>query len=289
MTSQQLVAVLGRGVVDSTERVATADDLGLTRGDAVFDATRVVTDRTGKSVVDNLDDHLARFANSAALLDLPAPDPDAWRALIAAAVFAWRVPGEATLKLLLTRGAESAPGTPTGVLTITAADPETMARVRSGIAVATLPRGYASDAFADAPWLLGGAKTTSYGVNMAAKREAARRGADDVLFVSSDGYALEAPTAGLLVALDDQLVTTPTGPTGVLRSITIEKILAAAQANGVGVRRELVRPEIIPFATGAWLCSSIRGIQPIVKLDGRDVPHVPKITATLARQAGFTA
>ena len=42
-----LVAVLGRGVVDADEPVVTADDLGLTRGDGCFDSVRVITDAAG--------------------------------------------------------------------------------------------------------------------------------------------------------------------------------------------------------------------------------------------------
>ena len=37
----QLVAVLGRGVLERDEPIAHADDLGLTRGDGCFDATLV--------------------------------------------------------------------------------------------------------------------------------------------------------------------------------------------------------------------------------------------------------
>ncbi|WP_341856930.1 aminotransferase class IV [Brachybacterium sp. GPGPB12] len=44
---------------------------------------------------------------------------------------------------------------------------------------------------------------------MAAVREAKRRGAADVLFVSSDGYALEGPTSTLLVRRGDTFLTTP--------------------------------------------------------------------------------
>src|SRR5450759_3848551 len=48
-TTVQIVAVLGTGLVDSRQPVITADDLGVTRGDGIFDATRVLTDADGHS------------------------------------------------------------------------------------------------------------------------------------------------------------------------------------------------------------------------------------------------
>lgn len=284
--AQQLVAVLGRGVVDPDEPLLHADDLGATRGDGVFDAALVVRDENG-CTVHHLEAHLARFADSAALLSLPAPDLAAWRELIGEATRAWDVPGEATLKLLWSRGRENSPAGPSGYLTITAVDPAAQARSRAGISVVTCVRGHASDAFADAPWLLGGVKSLSYAVNMAARRFAQAQGADDALFVSSDGFLLEGPTAGLIVALDDQLVTTPLGATGILPSVTVQVILDAAEAAGVGVRHELVRPEQLRSAQGAWLCSSIKGVLPLVSVDGRPLPHDAAITRTLAASAGF--
>ena len=50
------------------------------------------------------------------------------------------------------------------------------------------------------PWLLAGAKTLSYAVNMAALRHAERHGAGDVIFVSSDGYVLEGPRSTVVIA-----------------------------------------------------------------------------------------
>lgn len=282
----QLVAVLGRGVVDPDTPFLLADDTGLTRGDGCFDTVRVVRDDAGTRA-DHLERHLARFAHSAAALSLPAPDLAGWRTLIAEALAAWDTPGEAALKLVLTRGPEHRPGHPTSYLLLTAADGATLARARAGLRVVTLSRGYASDVFAAAPWLLGGAKSLSYGVNVAAKREALARGADDVLFTSTDGYALEGPTSGLLVAREGRLLAVPSGGTGVLESVTVSVILEAAAGFGLNPGRELLRPADLLAADGAWLVSTVRGICPVLTLDGSPVPHDPALTAQLARAAGF--
>lgn len=283
--SKQLVAVMGRGIVPTDTPLVVADDLGLTRGDGCFDAVRVAVS-DGRVRVDHLEPHLARFARSAAALDLPAPDLDQWRALISEAIGAWDVPGVAVLKLVLTRGPEGQPGHPTSLLTITSVAPS-VDKERAGIHVITLNRGYAADAFVDAPWLLGGVKYLSYAINMAARREAAARGADDVLFVSADGYALEGPTAGLIVATDDRLWTTSTEGTGILASVTIGVIFAEAAKHGVDTGACLFRPDDLVHSQGAWLVSAIRGVQPILTLDGVALPHNSEITAVLSAAAGF--
>lgn len=283
--TRQLVAVLGRGVVPTAEPIATADDVGLVRGDGCFDAMRVLGGGPD-AVVENLDAHLDRFARSAATLDLTL-DTDDWRSLIADAVAAWEPVPEAVLKLVLTRGPESTPGVPTGFLTITELDLDAMRRARAGIAVRALSRGYASDAFADAPWLLGGAKLLSYAVNAAAKRTAARHGDDDALFVSVDGYALEAPTAAVVVLLGGVLTTTPPGATGILDSITVRQIFAGAAAEGVPSRYELIPTADLFTADGVWLASSIRGVCPVARLDGRDLSVNAAWSARVAAWGGF--
>jgi len=282
----QLVAVAGHGVLPSRKNVASADDLGLTRGDGVFDATRVSTGSDGVSSIDNLAAHLARMERSYRALCGEGIDRDAWTRLVEEAVEAWRHPGEATLKLMQTRGPETVPGRPLMVLTITEMTPAALAQ-RDGITVATLDRGTASDAHLDAPWLLGGVKTLSYAPNMAAKREALRRGADDVLFTSSDGYCLEGPTASLLVARDGVLTTTPVEGTGILDSITQKQVFKAASKDGWSTEYRLVRPAELFEADGVWLASSVRGTAPVLELDGRPLRHASKLDRKLARYAGF--
>ena len=281
----QLVAVLGRGVVDPEVPVLYADDAGLTRGDGCFDTCRVLHDGSARAL--HLEPHLARFAHSAQLLGLPAPDLQAWRDLVTTALAEWTEPGEASLKLILTRGPAHRPGTPTGLLLLTSVDSEAQLEARLGLRVVTLSRGYRSDVFATAPWLLGGAKTLSYGVNVAAKREATARGADDVLFVSTDGYLLEGPTSGLVVASGQRLLSVPTGATGVLESVTVATILTAASEAGWATGAELLRPADLLSCRGAWLVSTVRGVCPVIELDGSPLPHDPRLTATLAAWAGF--
>lgn len=289
-----LVAVLGRGVVDADEPVVTADDLGLTRGDGCFDSARVVTSATGAAAVVDLDDHLDRLAASARAMDIADPPRDAWRGLVEEALEAWSTPGEAVLKLLLTRGREWRSTGPTALVTITHRGPSLATGDRGGagatprtITAVTLSRGHPSDAFTDAPWLLGGVKTLSYVVNAAATREAARRGADDVVFTTTDGYALDGPTSGLLLARDGALVSTPTGGTGILESLTVAAILEAARADGVATRYELVPVADLYTADGLWLVSSGRGPVLVTALDGRPLRTDPGLAATVARYAGF--
>lgn len=280
----QLVAVMGLGPVPSDTALITADDLGFTRGDGCFDAARVVVDADGIARVDHLDSHLARLGRSSAALELPDLNESAWRQLITQALGSWKEPGEGVLKLIRSRGLEHSPSAVTEILTITPAPDASQARL--GVRAVTLNRGYAANAFAD-PWLLGGVKTLSYAVNVAAKREVARRGADEAIFVSTDGYLLEAPTAGLLIAAADQLWTTPVKNTGVLTSVTVEVIMAEAAAQGVGTQEALFRPEELATADGLWIASAVRGVLPVLELDGVALPHNPELTAHLARTAGF--
>lgn len=282
-----LVAVLGHGVASPDEPVLTADDLGVTRGDGCFDTARVVTDAAGTAEVVSLAEHLSRLAASARSLDIPCPQESEWRALVAESLAAWHHPGEAVLKLVLTRGREWVPGPPTALLTITYRPDRPTDAAPAAISAVRLSRGHPADGYADAPWLLGGVKTLSYAVNAAAQREARARGADDVVFTSTDGFALDGPTSGLLVARDGALLSTPPGRTGILRSVTIDTILDAARRAGREAHYRLVPASDLDTAEGVWLVSAGRGPAPVHTLDGRPLPLDPRLVAEVASYAGF--
>ena len=91
------------------------------------------------------------------------------------------------LRLVYSRGREGG-SPPTAFATIGArCRPGSPTSGSKGVAAVTLARGLSADGAADMPWLLAGAKTLSYAVNMAALRHAERHGAGDVIFVGADG------------------------------------------------------------------------------------------------------
>jgi 4-amino-4-deoxychorismate lyase len=259
---------------DPAAAQVSVSDLGVTRGDGIFESISVASGRAQA-----LEPHLARFAVSARMLQLPAPDLDAWREAIVAAVAMHDDVPEAYIKTVLTRGVEG-DGRPTGWLYMEPSNPA-FARARTeGIRVVTLDRGYATTVAREFPWLLQGAKTLSYGLNRAAGREAASRGADDVIFVSTDGYLLEGPTSNVILRTGDRLVT-PRTDIGILAGTTQAHIFAYAQGVGMDTDYELLTPEDLRKADAAWLVSSVRHAAPVRSVDGEDRPMDPRLTAAI--------
>ncbi|MPZ28318.1 MAG: aminotransferase IV [Micromonosporaceae bacterium] len=273
------MAVLGRGVVPAETAILRADDLGVLRGDGVFETVHV---RDGEPWL--LEPHLDRMARSAARLELDLPDRTALAELAAITCAAGPATGEGALRLVCTRGAEA--GGPPTVFARLAPVPEPVrAGRRVGLAVVTATLGVAAAARKPAPWLLGGVKALSYAVNMASQRWAGTRAVDDVLWVSADGYALEAPTSSLVWLAGGVLCTVPAERTGILAGITVGWLLEQAPALGARAAERMVRPAELASADGVWLTSSVRGVAAVRELDGVALPVSPH-TAKLQQLAG---
>ncbi|MFZ1163772.1 aminotransferase class IV, partial [Mycobacterium sp.] len=202
------------------------------------------------------------------------------------AVAAWPEPGEAAMKLVLTRGAPDA-DTPTGMLTISPLPEAYPRQRRDGIRVITLCRGTTSDAFADAPWLLGGVKTLSYAVNMAAVREAQRRGADDVIFISTDGRVLESAVSSIVWCTGRTLHTTPVGASGILGGTTQQLLFDRAPAAGWQTAVTDAGVDDLHAADALWLIASVRGPAEVVELDGKRRVRAPGTLDEVRRLCGF--
>src|SRR3954447_7211885 len=251
----------GGRTVDADEPVVTAFDQGLGRGDGVFESVLVTGGRTP-----HLDAHLARLHRSAQITELTDPGEHAVRALVAALVADWPADVDGACRVFLTRGLGE--GTPPTLLALLAAVPaETLRQRHQGISVVTLSLGIPADFRATAPWLLGGAKTLSYAVNMAAQRHAHAVGADDVVFTSLEGRLLEGPTSTVVWAADGRLHTPPV-QTGILAGTTQARLFERAEADGWPTAVTPGTVADLQTADAVWLLSGIRGAAPVTRLDG---------------------
>jgi 4-amino-4-deoxychorismate lyase len=253
--------------VDPATPLVRADDLGLLRGESVFETLRLAG-----GAPRFLDAHLERMARSAARLDIELPGGWADLAHFTAAAYG---DGDGALRLVCTKGGVGfALATPVPAAALAA---------RSGVSAVTLTLGVPAGLRAEAPWLLGGVKATSYAVNMASLREAEARGAEDCIWVSTDGEVLEAPTASVAWVTGGVLVTPDPEAVAVLPGTTLAAALAVCPVP-YEVRRGTV--EELRAADEVLLLSSVRGVAPVTRLDGRELPVGP---VTRELQARFEA
>jgi 4-amino-4-deoxychorismate lyase len=275
MASQPAVVVTLDGELhDSSAPLLFADDLAAVRGDGIFETLLV---RDGRPCL--LEAHLARLTQSARMTDLPAPDLPRWRSAVAAGVRRWIADGgeEGVLRLVYSRGRESG-SPPTAYATIGHLPARVADARRKGVAAVTLARGLPSDGADDMPWLLAGAKTLSYAVNMAALRHAEQQGAGDVIFVSTDGNILEGPRSTVVIATEldgNPTLLTPPPWYPILRGTTQQALFEVARNKGYDCDYRTLRPADLFAAQGVWLVSSITLAARVHTLDGRLLPPAP--------------
>jgi 4-amino-4-deoxychorismate lyase len=257
------LAVGGRGLVDPDEPILHADDEAFLRSRAAFETTRVYGGSPFK-----LDEHLARLAGSAARVEIGTIDTDELRRLAGLALEAAAAP-DAMLRLFVTPGRDGA-GSPTHVAMVSTL-PEGLDELRArGLKLVSIQLGVDPELRATSPWLLGGVKSTSYAVNMAAEAEAKRRGADDAVFLGSGDVVLEGPVTNVWWRYDDVLYT-PALELGILAGVTRATLMEEAAAAGHEVREGAFPLEHMAGADEAFTSSSIREVMPVVELDGRPV------------------
>ena len=240
----------------------SARDRGFTLADGVFETMKA---RNGK--VFRLDQHLTRIEASLRVLAIPAPAE--LREWVDNAIETAHMP-EASIRLTVTRGI--APGgvvppadpAPTSVVTVgpppvfgsTIYEDGLTARVASG------RRNEHS--------MTAGLKTLAYTDSIAAILEVRRDGADEALFLDTDGHLSEATASNLFAMIDGRLTTPPTA-CAALPGITRAAVIELAAGLGLTVDDRPFDLARFKFATEAFLTSSLRGIAPLVRLDGHPI------------------
>jgi 4-amino-4-deoxychorismate lyase len=271
-----VVVTLDGEVLDAGTPLLYADDLAALRGDGVFETLLV---RDGKACL--IESHLQRLTQSAKLMDLAEPDLPGWRQAIQVATQQWvtATDDEAAMRLVYSRGRESAMA-PTGYVMVKPIPDRVAAVRRDGVSAITLDRGLPANGVDAMPWLLAGAKTLSYAVNMAVLRHAAKQGAGDVIFVSSDGYILEGPRSTVVIAVagdgagdDRPCLLTPPPWYPILRGTTQQALFEVARASGYDCDYSALRVADLVAAQGIWLISSMTLAARVHTLDGRHLPR----------------
>jgi branched-chain amino acid aminotransferase len=254
----------GSLLADPTSPAVPVTDHGLTVGDAVFEAVKVVEGRPFA-----LDRHLARLERSAAGLGLVGLDLDDVRRGVAA-VLADEPLALGRLRITVTGG--NAPlGSGRGD------EPLTLV-----VVAAPMPPAAETTAVITVPWprnergALAGLKTTSYAENVVALARAAEAGASEAIFANLVGNLCEGTGSNVFYVVDGEL-RTPTLASGCLAGVTRDLVLEWYGG------REVDEPlEVCAQAEEIFLVSTTRDVQGVHRWDDRELSAPGPITREAA-------
>jgi len=198
-----------------------------------------------------LDQHLERMRESAHALRIPLPDNlaegvEAVRALEHPA-FAW-------IKIVATRGGRC-------VVFAGEFDPAEYGRSVTAVIV---------------PWRrnpdspLSGVKSLNYADSVLVAEYAQAHGADEGLWLNTRGHLAEGSISNLFVVNGRRLFT-PAVRDGVLPGVVRGLVLESARSLGFVIHEGKLRVPRLLRAREAFLTSSLRGVRPLVAVDGRPV------------------
>ncbi|MEU3047789.1 aminodeoxychorismate lyase [Streptomyces sp. NPDC006984] len=254
------------GLRDVEDARVSVLDHGMTVGDGIFETVKAVRGRPFALTL-----HLERLTRSAHGLGLPEPDHDEIRHACAAVLDANPMP-LGRLRITYTGGLSplgSDRGTagPTLVVALgaTAERPDTTAAVT-------------------VPWTrnergaLAGLKTTSYAENVVALARAHEQGASEALFANTVGQLCEGTGSNVFVVLDGEIHTPP------LASGCLAGITRALAAEWTGARETDLPMDVLHRAQEVFLTSTLRDVQAVVRIDGRESGTAPgPVTAKAMR------
>ena len=247
-------------------------DRGFQLGDGVFEALRA---RRGVAI--ELAGHLARLHGSleALAIELPFGDDDVAAGIAGLlAAEGWddvEPPGDAVIRITVSRGFDPTRGIPphsggaaSVVIQAWPFKPPSAGTLQNGLRVIT------SVIRRDPDSPIAGIKTTSRAELVYARLEAERAGADDAVFLTTDGRVTEATTSNLLV-ISGNTCATPRLGTGILAGTTRAWLVGHGDAVGLTMAQQDIRLEDVFEADELAVCSSVGGIIPVVSVNGRQI------------------
>jgi branched-chain amino acid aminotransferase len=131
---------------------------------------------------------------------------------------------------------------------------------------------------------LAGIKSTSYSENLLAQEEAQARGAGEAIMANTREQLCEGATSNVFL-VKGGVVTTPPLTSGCLPGVMRELVIEWCLAHATPLREEPLPMEILRTCQEAFLTSSLRGVQAVEEIDGRQIG--PPGGTTLRIRAGL--
>ena len=246
----------------------SAFDRGFQLGDGVFETLRA---RGGRPA--ELDEHVARLRRSADGLSIPldAGVGDMLAGAIdelLAAEGLGAPDGDASIRITVSRGVFHGRGllppdehpAPTIVVQAWPVPPTPASHLEGGLHLVV------SRVRRDPENPLSALKTTSRADYVYARVEARAAGADDALFLTTDGFLSEATSANVFLVRGGELATPALG-CAILPGTTRDWILRWATAVGLRPSEAWLTPHDLTDADEAFLSSSVAGILPVTRFE----------------------
>jgi branched-chain amino acid aminotransferase len=261
----QKVMIDGR-LLQPEQATISVFDRGFLYGDSVFE-----TIRTYAGVPFELEQHLSRLEWSAGRVFIPLPvSLEVLGSEVLSTVAAANNP-ESYIRVMVTRGRGAMGLDPSTtehsarVIIVDRLEPPAPEAYARGISTITFKTQRFGDATAAA-----GAKVANYLVAVLAMREAHAAGASEALITDHTGAIVEGSTSNVFAVKGGELITPPESA-GILPGITRQRVLEAAKDLGVPVRYAAFDQATLCDHDELFVCSSIRELLPVVRVDGRPV------------------
>ncbi|MFC1584720.1 aminotransferase class IV [Fibrobacterota bacterium] len=253
-------------ILPDHKAVISIFDRGIVLGDGLFETLRAV-----EFVPEFFNAHYSRLKRSARILRIKVPLSRQELGRIVHTLCSKSRVGDAVVRITLTRGPYtgglSIDKKVTPSLFVTAGPvtglPHSIYTKGVKVAVSTVSKTAAAGA-------THAVKTTNYLANILARSEADSKNCFEALLLGEKGEIAEFSTASFFCVVNQRIVTPPVS-LGILPGITRQEIMKILAKNELPCHEKVLFLKDIPRMTEAFLTSSVRGIVPVIKIQGRTI------------------